>query len=126
MKSVSNFRNLTIKIAITAGLILFFSLQNFAQLSGTYTIDKAGGPFPNFTSFQAAVDSLLSPTQGVNGPVVFNVADDTYNEQVVITQISGASAVNTVTFQSQSLDSTKVILSSCGSIWQIIPHWFGC
>ena len=115
MKLANNFRNTTIRIALTAVLILFFSLQNFAQLKGTYTIDKTGGTFPtkNCKSFNEAVDSLES--QGVSGAVIFNVVDDTYNEQVVITQISGASSDNTITFQSESLDSTAVILTYSSS-----------
>ncbi len=52
------------------------SLNNIL-LTGTYTIDPAGGnALPNFTSFQRAVDALLC---GINGPIVFNVAPGTYN-----------------------------------------------
>ncbi len=44
--------------------------------------------------------------------MTFNVADGTYNERVTISQaIDGASAVNTITFQSQSLDSTAVVIT---------------
>jgi hypothetical protein len=77
-----------------------------AQLSGPYTI---GGTNPSFTTFTDAVNNLNA--QGVSGPVVFNVRDGLYSEQVTITQFSGSSATNTVIFQSVAGDSTKVTLS---------------
>jgi len=76
-----------------------------AQLSGTYAI----GSGDDFETFQEAVDSLLS--QGVNGPVTINVDAGTYNEQISITEISGASETNTITFQSASGDSSDVMLT---------------
>ena len=108
MKSVSHFRNLTIRIAISAGLILFFSLQNFAQLSGAYTIDPDGGSFAtkNCKSFTEARDSLMS--QGVNGAVTFTAVEWDYNERLYLTNIQGASVTNTITFQGNETDSTKV------------------
>jgi hypothetical protein len=64
---------------------------------GTFTID-AGQPASasNFISFNSAIASLAC---GIGGPVVFNVvaASGPYNEQVVIPQIAGSSAVNTIT-----------------------------
>jgi len=80
-------------------------------MTGTYTINPAGGDFldNNFKTFQEAIDSLHS--LGVSGHVVFNVADGIYNERVTINQISGAAADSTITFQSQSLDSTGVELT---------------
>ncbi|MBK9800764.1 MAG: right-handed parallel beta-helix repeat-containing protein [Bacteroidetes bacterium] len=66
-------------------------------ISGTFTID-AGQPASssNFISFTSAIASLSC---GISGPVVFNVvaASGPYNEQVVIPQIAGSSAVNTLT-----------------------------
>ena len=76
-------------------------------LSGTFTI---GGAAPNFSSFNDAVSAIN--TGGVCGPVTFNVRDGYYNESVEIKAIGGASAINTVTFQSQSLNNTKVILDT--------------
>ena len=69
-----------------------------ALVSGTFTINNAaptGGG--NFASYAEAISSIAC---GINGPVVFNVQPGSgpYNEQVVIPQISGASATNTVTF----------------------------
>ncbi|MBK8951648.1 MAG: gliding motility-associated C-terminal domain-containing protein [Chitinophagaceae bacterium] len=66
--------------------------------AGTYTINNAlptGGT--NFNNYNAAVFALRC---GIAGPVVFNVEPGSgpYNEQVIIGQIQGTSAVNTVTF----------------------------
>ncbi|HEX6915886.1 MAG TPA: T9SS type A sorting domain-containing protein [Chitinophagaceae bacterium] len=66
-------------------------------LAGVYTIDGSmptGGA--NYQSFNDAVSAMLC---GVSAPVVFNVAPGTYNEQVVIPAITGASATNTITFK---------------------------
>jgi len=93
------------RFLIITSTILFFYNSAFAQLSGTKTI---GGTNPDYATFSAAVTALNSI--GVNGPVVFNVAPGVYNEQFVIASISGASATNTITFQSSNGDSTSVIL----------------
>jgi bacillolysin len=76
-------------------------------LSGTYTI---GGTSPDYSTFKLAVSALKS--KGVCGPVIFNIRDGSYNEVVRIGYISGAKSVNTITFQSESGDSSKVILYS--------------
>ncbi len=75
--------------------------------STSYTI---GGSNPDYASWQAAVSDLN--TFGVCGPVVFNIRSGTYNENIVIHDIAGTSPINTVTFQSESGDSSDVILSS--------------
>ncbi len=65
---------------------------------GTYTINATqAASGTNFQSFGSAVSALSC---GITGPVVFNVTttDATYNEQVIIPQITGASAINTITF----------------------------
>lgn len=54
------------------------------------------------------MDSLIS--QGISSSVVFNVADGDYNEQFFLPQISGTSATNTITFQGNETDSTRVRL----------------
>ena len=74
-------------------------------LCGTYTI---GGSSPDFLDFTTAVTALNNG--GVSCPVVFEVRDGVYNEQIIIREIAGASAINTVTFRSQSRDSSKVEL----------------
>ena len=74
-------------------------------LNGNYTI---GGANPNYPTFTAAVADLTS--RGVCGPVTFHVRNGTYPEQLNLPAINGASAVNTITFQSESGDSTAVVL----------------
>lgn len=67
-------------------------------LTGTYTINNnAAASSTNFTSFSTAVSYLSC---GITGPVTFNVnaSSGPYVEQVTIPSISGASAVNTITF----------------------------
>ncbi|MFT7611966.1 MAG: hypothetical protein ACI9J3_000915 [Parvicellaceae bacterium] len=66
-------------------------------LSGIYAI---GGATPDYLSFSDAVNALN--IFGICGPVVFNVNDSLYNEQIVLTEITNSSLVNTVTFQSAS------------------------
>lgn len=73
--------------------------------SGTYTI---GGNSPDFFTFD---DAVIAMRGGVCGHVVFNVRDSIYNQQIVIGEISGTSDTSTVTFQSESGDSSAVILT---------------
>ncbi len=75
----------------------------YPALCGNYTI---AGATPDFTTLSAA--SAYASFAGVSCPVVFNIRDGVYNESDTINVIPGASAVNTITFQSQSLDSSKV------------------
>jgi hypothetical protein len=91
-----NFGNDTMSISFMACASL---------LSGTYTI---GGVNPDFATFSAAMIAL--DQCGIMAPVTFNVASGTYNEQVVVPFISGASALNPVIFQSATGDSTDVVL----------------
>jgi len=63
-------------------------------MSGTYTI---GGGTANFSTITAAIDSLVA--NGICGPVVFSMANGTYNEEVTIPAITGSSATNTITFK---------------------------
>ncbi|HEX6914216.1 MAG TPA: right-handed parallel beta-helix repeat-containing protein, partial [Chitinophagaceae bacterium] len=72
-------------------------LVNPAFPGGTYTID-AGSPTGG-TNFQTFNDAINAIACGITGPIVFNVQPGTYNEQVIIPQIGGASAVNTITFK---------------------------
>lgn len=89
--------------------ISIFGVQ--ASLDGIYTI---GGTGADFATFNAALATLNS--YGVCGPVIFNVASGTYSEQLSLNAISGASAVNTITFQSASGDSTDVELTYTGTV----------
>lgn len=78
------------------------------SMSGTYTIDPSlPVSATNFTTIKSAFDTLNSV--GICGPVVFNIASGTYNEQARINQIAGSSAINTITIQSQSGQANDVI-----------------
>lgn len=84
----------------------FFACSSL--LNGTYTINPNGSGATNYASFS---DAVLALNQcGINGPVVFNVANGTYNEQIELPMINGSSATNTVTFQSASGDSSLVVM----------------
>jgi len=95
------------RYAISLAIIFICgTILSFGQMKGSYSLGASG----NFTSFDNAVDSLVS--KGVNGPVVINVASGTYVQSVTIHAIKGASAINTITFQSTGHDSTSVILET--------------
>lgn len=75
-------------------------------LNGTYVLGPSGtGIFPSFT---AAVNAMIGC--GISGPVVFEVESGTYTEQISIPAITGSSATNTITFRSQAMDSSAVLL----------------
>jgi len=76
-------------------------------LCGNYTI---GGANPDFHTFNDAVLALTSA--GISCPVVFKVRNGTYNEQIEMLPFPGSSSVNTVTFESESGDSSSVIITS--------------
>ncbi len=83
-------------------------------LNGVYTINAAGSGAFNFTSFGAAVNSLICA--GITGPVTFNVAAGTYTEQLDITPITGASATNTITFDGGVNNASTRVLTFAASI----------
>ena len=86
--------------------ICIFSITNvFSQLSGNYTIGSSG----NYQSFNQAVDDLVN--NGISGPVIFNIQTGTYNEQIIIPAITGTSSTNTITFQSETSDSSDVFIT---------------
>ncbi len=77
-----------------------------SALSGTYTI----GPSGNYTSFNQAIDSLN--ICGISGPVIFNVAPGTYNENIVLVDIMGSSATNTITFDGSNASLVEITHTS--------------
>jgi len=115
-------RPLVLILALLAGT----SVKMYGALSGTYTIDpgKAASSrnYQNIYSTirdllgQARTDGGTSNGNGVKGSVIFNIADGTYEENIGLFAISGVSAINTITYQSASSDSSKVIIyNSSGS-----------
>jgi hypothetical protein len=75
-----------------------------AQLNGVYTI----GPSGTYANFTEAVAALV--TNGVSGPVTFNVQQGTYTQQVSIPTITGASSTNTITFDGGAGNASTRIL----------------
>ena len=61
-----------------------------------------------------AIDELK--LSGICDPVFFNVRDGIYNEQITLLELPGMDAANTVTFQSESGDSSQVILTFSSSL----------
>ncbi|NUM31917.1 MAG: right-handed parallel beta-helix repeat-containing protein [Bacteroidetes bacterium] len=81
-------------------------LNQYPAMSGVYTI---GGSSPDFANFNAAINAMK--LGGIIDSVRFDVRDGTYNEQFRIPKIAGAENENSIIFQSQSKDSSKVILT---------------
>lgn len=73
-----------------------------SAMTGTYTIGTSG----NFKSFNDAISDL--GYRGVCGAVKFRVFAGTYYENLRFNTIPGASAINTITFESYNLDSNSV------------------
>jgi gliding motility-associated-like protein len=76
-----------------------------APLCGTYTI---GGDAPDFTGFAEAVTVLNDA--GISCPVTFMVRDGIYYERLILGDVPGSSAENTITFASESGDSSLAVL----------------
>lgn len=111
MRSLIKHFNRDIKATLMAIFFIMIGSYGLSQMSGdSYTIDPAGGDFPNFKSIQEAIDSLTSPTMGVGGPVTINIASGNYQGQYVLGVIPGVNANDTVVFQSASGDSSDVKL----------------
>jgi hypothetical protein len=73
------------------------------SLQGTYAIPG------DYTTFTDAVDAMMS--YGVCDHVIFEAANGTYEEQIVIPSILGAGPNATITFTSANADSSLVILT---------------
>lgn len=79
-----------------------------SSLSGVYTI---GGAAPNYTTLNAAAADLRD--FGVCGPVTFNIRNGTYtNQQANLSNVNGASAINRITFQSETNNANNVTFNT--------------
>ncbi|MEA3494948.1 MAG: hypothetical protein U9R42_02820, partial [Bacteroidota bacterium] len=78
-------------------------------LAGTYTIG-ATGDYLNFNNAVAALQQC-----GVAGPVTFNVQQGSYTERVVIPEIVGMDATNTVTFDGQNKSNVTLTYGGTSS-----------
>ncbi len=76
-------------------------------IAGSFTINPSGSGATNFLSFTEAANKLNSC--GVSGPCYFTVSPGTYNEKFTLTNVMGASATNTITFD--GVDSTTRIIT---------------
>jgi len=76
--------------------------SSFSPLSGTYSIGGGG----DYSSISDAYDDLR--TNGISGPVVFEIATGVYNEQVTFGGIAFSSSTNTVTFTSATGNAEDV------------------
>jgi parallel beta-helix repeat protein len=99
--------NQSIRRVALFACLLFTSLVANAALNGPYTIGPGLATSTNYLTFSSAVSDMVSGVRadggpangvGVTGPVVFTVAAGTYNERILIPAITGASNVNTITF----------------------------
>ncbi|MEM7374104.1 MAG: CARDB domain-containing protein [Bacteroidota bacterium] len=77
-----------------------------AGISGVFTI---GGSSPDYTTFAAAIQAVSG--QGVVGPVIFQVRPGSYSEQIVVPDILGADCNTPIIFESETGDSTDVLIS---------------
>jgi hypothetical protein len=86
-------------------LSLIITFSSFAQLTGNYTI---GGTDPDYATFLDATTALS--TDGVSGPVIFNVRSGTYIEQIILNHYVGTSEINTITFQAETQNADDVLI----------------
>lgn len=77
-----------------------------APLHGIYVIDAGGTE--DYVSFSTAIADLTD--RGIDSAVIFIVNAGTYNEQISIPEIEGASESNTITIQSATGDASDVTL----------------
>ncbi|MFM2207792.1 MAG: hypothetical protein RL213_1767 [Bacteroidota bacterium] len=89
----------------------------FVPLSGTYTV---GGSSPNYSRITNAVTALT--TYGISGPVTFNMRPQVDTVRFTIPAITGSSATNTITFQSENGDSSSVILRFTSTDTSNLPN----
>ncbi len=113
MKKYYNF----LKPFFILSALLLGSFGVKAQMSGSYIVGPSLAS--DFNTIQLACDSLKA--QGVSGPVVLNIESGAHTE-FTIDSVAGLSATNTVTFQSQALDSSLVIISTTTPINLNIDH----
>ncbi|WP_276134933.1 T9SS type A sorting domain-containing protein [Polluticoccus soli] len=105
-----------IKSKKIAGVLLALGISSAAiaaPLSGTYTI---GGTTPNYATLSDAVTALN--TEGVSGPVTFNIRNGVYNAttwRAEIKTITGASATKRITFKSETNNAANVTIRVDGT-----------
>ncbi len=100
-------------------MLLLVPALMLGQMSGLYVIGTGG----SYTTFYAAASALSS--NGVDGPVTFNVLNGTYDGDFTLNSISGTSETNTVTFQSYSGDAEDVVLTDSYYYASYVVKFYG-
>jgi PKD repeat protein len=77
------------------------------KLSGNYTV---GGSNPDFTTINDAVRGLRSD-YGIAGPVVFNIRNGVYIENISLDSIRDLTSTKTVMFKSENNDASLVTIT---------------
>lgn len=94
------------RIFCTVVFILLSHSSCFTQLSGVYSV---GGVSPDYPDLRSAGTDLM--TNGVSGPVIFDIRSGTYYERLVLGPIPTTSSTNTVLFRSTTGLSQDVLIS---------------
>jgi hypothetical protein len=109
--TITDEYNNTATATVTVGI---FHPAVTGPLSGTYAISASVQyEYPQFTTITAAVNHLNA--NGVSGPVTFLLKDAAYNNTtgevfpITITQFTGTSAINTVTFKPYADVNTTIL-----------------
>ena len=84
---------------------------------GNFTLDPNGSGVNNYIDWTSLAQDLSD--FGVCGPVVVDVAAGVYTEQATFGDISGASSVNTITFNADTAGVTLENSSSSGANWVV-------
>ncbi len=96
---------------------VIISINTYSQYSDTYYI----GTGQDFETIQGAINALAS--DGIDGAVTMLIKSGSYNEQISIPAIPGASAANTITFRSETLNPNDVMIyfapTTSGANWVI-------
>ncbi|MBL8007233.1 MAG: T9SS type A sorting domain-containing protein [Ignavibacteria bacterium] len=101
--------NKSIKLFYFIVISLISFLNAFSTpLNGTYTIGSGG----DYATINSAYNDAF--TQGIDGPVIFDIITGTYTEHILTAEIPGSSTINTVTFKSQSGNSADVLINPTG------------
>lgn len=100
---ILNILVLNLRIILSPIFFLFSIITLAGPLSGSKIIGTGG-----YVSFGAAITDMAD--KGIDGPITFTVESGNYPEQIVIPFISGASAVNTITFQVETPGVDNVII----------------
>jgi hypothetical protein len=94
---------------IIAALLIAPAATSFAgdcnPLSGEFKIGKTDA---DYATINAAISALKCG--GVSGPVTFLLEDGKYSEKIDLSTIAGASAQNTVTFESAKGNNSDVVI----------------